>query len=73
MVINKTVCSGLGGLALGIALGIGFGALIFDRPWKHGNVGGGIWFGKKRKRREVEREEGHISVGLEEDFLLETK
>ena len=61
MVINRTVCAGLGGVALGVALGIGFGALIFDRPWKHGNVGGGIWFGKRRRKREVERK------GQEED------
>ena len=67
MVINRTVCAGFGGLALGIALGIGFGALIWDRPWKHGNVGGGIWFGKKRRRkREVERNQNEILANLEE-------
>lgn len=36
--------------------GIGFGALIFDRPWRNnGGVGGGIWFGKRRRRRDTRR------------------
>ena len=66
MVINRTVCAGFGGLAIGIALGIGFGALIWDRPWKHGNVGGGIWFGKKKRRkRDVESKENNILYNLE--------
>ena len=37
---------------VGIGIGIGFGALIFN-PYRPGRVGGGIWFGKKRRKRSL--------------------
>ena len=36
-------------------MGIGFGALMFD-CYRNGRVGGGIWFGKRRRRRSVGEE-----------------
>ena len=37
---------------VGIGIGIGFGALIFN-PYRAGKVGGGIWFGKRRRKRSI--------------------
>ena len=50
--INPAICSGITGLLVGIGIGIGFGALIFN-PYRSGRVGGGIWFGKKRRKRSL--------------------
>ncbi|XP_059093043.1 uncharacterized protein LOC131888252 [Tigriopus californicus] len=49
-IMSPAICSGITGLVVGTGIGIGIGALIFNRPWNRGNVGGGIWFGKRRKR-----------------------
>ena len=38
------------GLLAGIGIGIGFGALIFH-PFNSNSIGGGIWLGKKRRKR----------------------
>ena len=43
------------GLLIGIGMGIGFGALIFH-PFSSSSLGGGIWFGKKRKKRDSKYE-----------------
>ena len=48
--ISPTICAGVTGLLVGIGMGIGFGALMFD-CYRNGRVGGGIWFGKRRRRR----------------------
>ena len=45
------IISGVCGLLIGIGMGIGFGALIFH-PFSSSSLGGGIWFGKKRKKRD---------------------
>ena len=50
--ISPTICAGVTGLLVGIGMGIGFGALMFD-CYRNGRVGGGIWFGKRRKRRSI--------------------
>ena len=47
--MNPVVCASITSGLIGMAIGIGIGALIWDRPWKHGNVGGGIWFGRRRR------------------------
>ena len=39
-------------MLVGIGMGIGFGALIFH-PFNTNSLGGGIWFGKKRKKRQT--------------------
>ena len=44
------IISGVCGLLVGIGMGIGFGALIFH-PFNSNSLGGGIWFGKKRRKR----------------------
>ena len=54
------------GLLVGIGMGIGFGALMFD-CYRNGRLGGGIWFGKRRRRRSV-GEEFEGSDFEEEDF-----
>lgn len=49
-ILSPAICAGITGLVVGTGIGIGIGALIFNRPWNRGNIGGGIWFGKRRKR-----------------------
>ena len=49
---TPVVISGVCGLLFGIGIGIGFGALIFH-PFYSGDIGGGIWFGKKRRKRQA--------------------
>ena len=39
-------------MLVGIGIGIGFGALIFH-PFNSNGLGGGIWFGKKRRKRQI--------------------
>ena len=58
--ISRPVCAGLSGLALGIGLGIGIGALIWNKSWYRNNngVNGGIWLGKRRRRRRDLEEDG---------------
>merc|ERR1712141_161261 len=51
-IINPAICTGITGLLVGIGIGIGFGALIFN-PFRSGRVGGGLWFGKKRRKRSM--------------------
>ena len=46
---NPALVSGVCGLLVGVGIGIGFGALIFH-PFNSGNIGGGVWFGKRRKK-----------------------
>ena len=69
--INPTICAGITGLLVGIGIGIGFGALIFN-PYRAGKVGGGIWFGKKRRKRGVIIDEDYDEVFEEQDKILET-
>ena len=47
-VVNPVICAGISGLLLGTGIGIGFGALIFD-CYRNGRLGGGIWFGRKKR------------------------
>ena len=51
------IISGVCGLLVGIGIGIGFGSLIFN-PFYSDSLGGGIWFGKKRRKRDIK--EHHI-------------
>ena len=70
--INPTICAGITGLLVGIGIGIGFGALIFN-PYRAGKVGGGIWFGKKRRKRGVDAiDEDYEELFDEQDKILET-
>ena len=45
-----------------IGIGIGFGALIFNRRYRYGGLGGGIWYG--RKRRETYDEDNGIQENI---------
>lgn len=53
--LNPTVCVGLTAFVVGTALGIGLGVLIANNRYR--GVGGGIWFGRKRRSPEDEDEE----------------
>ena len=55
-VINPAICAGISGLLLGTGIGIGFGALIFD-CYRNGRIGGGIWFGRKKRSASQEDSE----------------
>ena len=46
--INPTVCVGVTAFIIGTAIGIGLGVLISNNRYR--GVGGGIWFGKRRRR-----------------------
>lgn len=48
-VLNPTVCVGITAFAIGTAIGIGMGYLIASNRYRNG-FGGGIWFGRRRKR-----------------------
>lgn len=65
MRVSRPICAGLSGLGIGVALGIGIGALIWNRSWYRNNgVSGGIWVGKKRRKRGL--------VSEEENRIMET-
>jgi hypothetical protein len=63
-VVGPAVCAGVTGLLLGTGIGIGLGALIFDRRWYynrhhgHHGFGAGVWVG--RRRRDLEREDAIV-------------
>ena len=65
------MCAGITGLLVGIGIGIGFGALIFN-PFRAGKVGGGLWFGKKRRKRGVQEDDDEdlYDTVLEEDIKV---
>ena len=46
--INPSVCVGVTAFIIGTAIGIGLGVLISNNRYR--GVGGGIWFGKRRRR-----------------------
>ena len=65
--VSPAACAGITGFLVGIGIGIGIGALIFDRPWRHGGVGGGLWFGRRRRRSIYEQyDEDDLRSDLEE-------
>eukprot|EP00093_Oithona_nana_P011109 11109.XXX_684131_683753_1 [CDS] Oithona nana genome sequencing. len=57
--INPTVCVGITAFVVGTAIGIGIGVLISNNRYR--GVGGGIWFGKRRRRslgyQDIDQEE----------------
>ena len=74
MTINPTICAGVTGLLVGIGMGIGFGALIFS-PWLRagkGGVGGGLWFGKRRRKRSLMTDEDYDELFEEHDKIIES-
>ena len=66
--INPAICAGITGLFVGIGIGIGFGALIFN-PYRAGRVGGGIWFGKRRRKRSLISDEDYEDFFNEQDNI----
>jgi len=46
--VNPTVCVGITAFIVGTAIGIGIGVLISNNRYR--GVGGGIWFGRRRRR-----------------------
>ena len=56
---------------VGIGIGIGFGALIFN-PFRSGKVGGGLWFGKKRRKRSMLTDEDYEDLFEEQDKIIES-
>ena len=53
--INPTVCVGLTAFAVGTAIGIGLGVLIANNRYR--GLGGGIWFGRRRRSVEDDDDE----------------
>ena len=50
-IVNPMICVGITAFLVGTAIGIGFGVLIANNRWRNGGgFGGGLWFGKRRKR-----------------------
>lgn len=68
-VINPVICAGISGLLLGTGIGIGFGALIFD-CYRNGRVGGGIWFG--RKKRSVSEDDENEDFEDDENSIIQS-
>merc|ERR1712062_706921 len=46
--VNPTVCVGITAFIVGTAIGIGIGVLISNNRYR--GVGGGTWFGRRRRR-----------------------
>ena len=65
------IVSGVCGLLVGIGIGIGFGALIFN-PYRAGKVGGGIWFGKKRRKRGILYDEDNEEYVDEKNKIIDS-
>ena len=66
------IVSGVCGLLVGIGIGIGFGALIFH-PFNSNGLGGGIWFGRKRRKRQTRnrKDDKHVNNPIsQEDFSM---
>ena len=63
-IINPMVCVGITAFLVGTAIGIGFGVLIANNRYRNG-VGGGIWFGKRRKRSSENEETSRIMNAIE--------
>jgi hypothetical protein len=49
-VINPTICVGITAFLVGTAIGIGIGVLISNNRYRNNGFGGGVWFGKRRRR-----------------------
>lgn len=47
---NQVLCVGLTSFVIGTAIGIGLGVLIANNRYRNNGFGGGIWFGRRRKR-----------------------
>lgn len=59
-------------MLVGIGIGIGFGALIFH-PFNSNGLGGGIWFGRKRRKRQAKnrKDDKHVNNPMkQEDFSI---
>ena len=66
------IVSGVCGLLVGIGIGIGFGALIFH-PFNSNGLGGGIWFGRKRRKRQAKhrKDDRYVNNPIsQEDFSM---
>ena len=65
--INPTVCVGITAFVVGTAIGIGIGVLISNNRYR--GVGGGIWFGKRRRRslgyQDIDQEEEEVQEAFQ--------
>jgi len=59
-VINPVLCVGVTAFMVGTAIGIGIGVLITNNRYRNG-FGGGIWFGKRKKRSAKSSEAKELS------------
>ena len=65
--LSRTFCIGLTSFLIGTGLGIGMGVLITRSRYSN-TIGGGIWFGKRRKRS-LENRQSHVLQAIEEAKL----
>ncbi len=69
--INPTICVGLTSFVVGTAIGIGIGVLIANNRYRNGGFGGGIWFGKRKRRSLDQAEEVALNAIAKYESMLD--